>query len=359
MRQEYNTIIIGGGVVGNGIAYHLSEHKKEGILVIDKNYPLSGTSGSTQAWIWLHTKAPGWYAEFSMYSAELYSFLEKKIGDFEFRRSGGLSPIFTEEGLEKAKQLIETQAEAGLKVKLLSREEALSIEPFLSPKIKGATYCKSDGNINPFRLVEMYMRSSKANGVDYSFRNRVSHIQKEKGSYILETEKGTVKTKNLVVATGIWSKEIGEMLGIHIPVRPVRGQILVTEPLAPILKSTLSGLRQTMNGEILIGYSQEEVGIDRRGTMDIIQATAQMAIKYVPKLKTANIVRSFSGLRVMPEDGFPILGKVPNLENVYVAVMHSGVTLSPLVGTLMTELILEGETSLPIDQYSITRFQER
>ena len=79
MNTAYETIIVGGGVIGNGIAYHLSERYKEGVLVIDKKYPLSGTSGSTQAWVWVHNKTPSSYAEFSMYSAELYPYLAKKL----------------------------------------------------------------------------------------------------------------------------------------------------------------------------------------------------------------------------------------------------------------------------------------
>ena len=81
-----------------------------------------------------------------------------------------------------------------------------------------------------------------------------------------------------------------------------------------------------------------------------------MAVQYVPGLRKAKIVRAFSGIRAMPEDGFPILGKVPGHENLYVAATHSGVTLSPLIGTLITELIMDGETSIPIDRYSLSRF---
>jgi len=115
-------------------------------------------------------------------------------------------------------------------------------------------------------------------------------------------------------------------------------------------------MRQTSNGEVLIGISKEYAGVDRRSTLDVMIETANMGIKVVPALARAKIVRSFAGLRVMPEDDFPILGMVPGIENLYIAVMHSGITLSPLVGTLMTELIRSGETSIPIERFSIARF---
>jgi glycine/D-amino acid oxidase-like deaminating enzyme len=356
METSYETIIIGGGVVGSSIAYHLSERNKEGILVLDKKFPLSGTSGSTQAWVWVHNKTPSWYAEFSMYSAELYPYLSKKIGDVEYKRTGGLSPFFSELDREKAERLAEAYEPIGIKIKVLSREEALEKEPSLNPDIVGATYSSIDGNVNPFRLVDRYMRAAKKNGVQYSTYNKVTEIQKLPGKFIVRAEKGRFECKNLVLAGGTWSRELGKLVEVTIPINQLRGQILVTEPLKPFLNYTISSLRQAFNGEVLIGYSMEEEGFNRATTLDVIQETANMAIHYVPSLRKAKVVRAFSGIRAMPEDGFPILGKIPGVENLYVAAMHSGVTLSPLVGTLMTELILDGETSIPIDRYSISRF---
>ncbi|WP_066295444.1 NAD(P)/FAD-dependent oxidoreductase [Bacillus sp. FJAT-29937] len=356
MTKYYQTIILGAGVIGNSIAYHLSERSKEEILVLDKKFPLSGTSGSTQAWVWVHNKSPSWYAEFSMYSSELYPYLSRKIGDVEYKRTGGLSPFFNEKDREKAKRLAEEYRRIGIKIKVLTRDEVLEKEPYLNPSVAGATFSKIDGNVNPFRLVDMLMRAAKKNGVEYSYYNTVTNVQKSNGYYLLESKKGNYRCKNLILASGTWSREIGKMLGINIPVNQLRGQILVTEPLQPFLNYTISGMRQANNGEVLIGYSMEKVGFDRSTTLDVIQETANLAKHYVPSIGKAKIVRAFSGIRAMPEDGLPILGWVPDKENLYVAATHSGVTLSPLIGTLITELILDGETSIPIDRYSIERF---
>ncbi|MFL6563286.1 MAG: NAD(P)/FAD-dependent oxidoreductase, partial [Bacillus sp. (in: firmicutes)] len=186
--------------------------------------------------------------------------------------------------------------------------------------------------------------------------NKVAEIQKLPEKFIVVSQKGTYACKKLVLAGGTWSRELGKLIDISIPVNQLRGQILVTEPLKPFLNYTISGLRQAYNGEVLIGYSMEEEGFNRATTLDVIQETANMAVHYVPQLRKAKVVRAFSGIRAMPEDGFPILGNIPGIENLYVAATHSGVTLSPLIGTLITELILDGETSIPIDRYSISRF---
>ncbi|WP_203333709.1 NAD(P)/FAD-dependent oxidoreductase [Planococcus beigongshangi] len=360
MDKYVDIAIIGSGVVGSSIAYHLSESRQKEIIVIDKGFPLSGTSGSTQAWVWVHNKSPSWYGELSMYSAELYPFLEKKIGDVEYKRTGGIAPFFDEEDREKALKLAEKQAEVGIKVEVLNRNQVLEKEPVLSSKIAGATYSSIDGNVNPFRLVELYIKAAKKNDVKFSFYNPVIDIKKESGFFRITTKnEGTYTAEKIILAGGPWTKELGSFLGIDIPVKQVRGQILVTEPLAPLFRHTIAGMRQTDNGEVLIGYSKEEVGYDRRTTMEVIQDTAKMAVDYIPALANANLVRSFSGVRVIPEDGFPIVGEISNIKNAYLAVMHSGVTLSPLVGTLMAELLLEGETSIDLGRLSLDRFEKK
>ncbi|HWR08190.1 FAD-dependent oxidoreductase [Sporomusa sp.] len=356
MIIEYDTIIVGGGVIGSGIAYHLSEVQPNGILVLDKDFPLNGTSGSTQGWVWIQSKVPSWYGELSMFSADLYEYLPRRIGDIEYKRTGGIGPFFTEEERELAKRLAETQAGVGIHIDILSREETLAREPSLSPDIVGSTYCSIDGNVNPMRLVEQYMRAAKKNGVTYEYSNPVVAIEKKQGSYIVTAKRGTYSCKKLILSAGVWTQAVGKMLGIDIPVFPVRGQIIVTEPVAPLFKHTLSSMRQASNGEVLIGYTKEYAGFDRSTTLDVMEETANFGVKVVPVLAKAKIVRSFAGLRVMPQDEIPIIGHIPGFDNLYIAVMHSGITLSPLAGAIITELITEGESSIPIDCLSITRF---
>ena len=356
MSRDYEIIVVGGGVIGNSIAYYLSEFKASSIAVIDKGYPMCGASGSNQGWVWVHRKRPAWYAEVAYFSAELYQHLHHKIGDIEYKRTGGMVPIFTEKEREDAKVLIAEQAEVGINMEMLSRDEALEREKALSPAILGATYLSLDGNVNPMRLTEQYMRSAREQGVAYDFYNQVSGIKKERGAFTLETSNGGYTCKKLVLCAGIHSNELGKMLGIDIPVYPERGQVIITEPVAPLLRYTLGAMRQTFNGEILIGISHEEVGFTRSTTLDMLGDAARLAVKWVPRLAKVKIVRGFSGLRVMPKDGHPIMGAVPGIDNLYIAAMHSGVGLAPLAGTLMAEVIMGLEPSLPMDKFSITRF---
>lgn len=352
---RYETIIIGAGVVGSSIAYHLSD-KTSNILVIDRQFPGAGTSGATQAWVWVHTKQPNWYAEFSMYSAELYPALKKKLVDIEYVRTGGIAPIFEEEKLKKAKALVKGQQEKGIDVVLLSKEEALAKEPYLSDQLIAATYSPLDGNVNPMRLTHAYIHAAKKKDVSFRFYCPVTGIRRQNGRFIVETDTETFSAHQLVLAAGAWTPELARLLGVQVPVRPVRGQILVTEPAPPFLKHTVTGVRQTVNGEVLIGYSKEEVGFNRNTTWDIIGETARFGIKIVPVLKQLRLVRAFSGLRAMPQDGLPILGPVEGIPGLYLAVMHSGVTLSPIVGMLMSELLAGEAPSFPLEPFRLKRF---
>lgn len=352
----YKTVIIGSGIIGSSIAHHLSQHHSD-VLVIDKGFPASGTSGATQAWIWIHTKQPSFYAEFSMFSGELYRSLKKQLGmDFELHRTGGITPIFDEASLKKAEKLVENQREYGIDVTILSREETLRKEPNLNPQLIGATYSPLDGHLNPMRLNSALVESAEKNGVEFQFYTPVTNVEMlAEGGYEITTINGKVFAEQVVIAGGPDSKEIGNLLSIDIPIKPVKGQLMVTEPLQPLLRHLVSGMRQTNNGEIIIGYSKED-SADRTTSFNIIGETARYALKIIPKLEKVNIVRVFAGIRSMPIDGLPILGEVPDKKGLFLAVTHSGVTLAPIVGLLMSELLTNKPCSIPIDKFSVDRF---
>lgn len=355
--KAYNTVIIGGGVIGNSIAYYLSKKGEKEIAVMERDFPLSGTSGATQAWIWVHSKTPASYAHFNKQSSDLYPDLQKEIGDFEYRQQGGIVPIFEEEELAEAIELAEEQQKFGIPVQVLTREEVLAIEPEISSEVVGATYSPIDGSVHPFHLVERYMDAAKANGVHYYFYHKVIDAKRKKDGYLLTTSQGEeLFAKHVVIASGTWSKEVGDLFDVFIPVRPVRGQVLVTEQMQPLFKHVIMGMRQLKNGEVLSDFTEQEAGFDKRSTFDRVEETAKRAVRIIPALKDAMIVRSFSGLRAIPEDELPMLGEVKGKANLYVACMHSGMTLSPLVGNIISDLILYNETNIDYGKYHVDRF---
>lgn len=124
------------------------------------------------------------------------------------------------------------------------------------------------------------------------------------------------------------------------PLAWVQGQILLTEPVQRVIHHTFSGICPLANGEITLGMSEERVGLDRRNTFKLIVKISKDCTWVIPSLTKLRIVRAFSGIRVVPQDGLPILGRVPGHPGLYLAVTHSGYTLAPIVGTTIAELLI-------------------
>ena len=358
MTRHVEIAILGAGAVGTSIAFHLAQEGKNP-LVIDRGFPGGGTSGATAAWVWVQTKTPDHYAQFTAASIDLYPILTRRLGmDIEYHRTGGISVAFSDTEIAELSHLADQQRRAGLPVSMLSREDTLHLEPALNPALTGAMYCPLDGNVNPFRLVSALRQGALAGGAEFWTHTDVIAIEPRGGRYRLSTSRGLVEAETLVLSAGPWSSQVGALLGITMPVKLSRGQMLVTEPLPPLVRHTIQGLRQQDNGEILFGYSHEEVGLDTRTTLEIIHEVAQVGVRLVPALRHVHIVRAFAGVRVIPNDGLPILGRIPGMDGAFIAVTHSGITLSPIIGEVMTELLVSGRSSVSLDPYAMERFTE-
>lgn len=348
--------VIGAGVVGSSIAYHAARAGWH-VALFDRGFSLRGTSGSTQAWVWVQSKRPDHYAELSYLSRELYPQLEDRIGSIEFSPTGGLDPVFTERECTEAHALIKAQRALGLTLEWLDSEQVRRIEPALSPGVLGAIFSPHDANVNPMALVRALLQGLRRLGGVLYFQTPVRSIEPHSTGWQVTGNLGTLwEGEQVVLAAGNDTPELLAPLGIPFPVRAVRGQILVTEPMAPLIHHTLSAMRQMHNGEILIGYSHEEHQTRRDVTLPYLSAASALAIKWVPSLQSVPIVRSFAGLRVMPQDGLPILGPIPNWPGLSVAAMHSGYTLAPVVGHLAVEWLEEKASSIDLTPYRLERF---
>ena len=193
------------------------------------------------------------------------------------------------------------------------------------------------------------------------------------------TAAGKIETRTVINATGVYASEIGRMLGIEIPIKPRRGQLLVTEARPGLLKQWLGSanyiaakfnpelakegaggvsIDQTQNGNFIIGSTREFVGYDKRITVEGLKQIASRAVRILPDLKHTNLIRAFAGLRPYTPDGLPILGKVEKMEGLIMAAGHEGdgIALSAITGKLISELVLEGKTDVALDSFILKRF---
>jgi sarcosine oxidase subunit beta len=202
-------------------------------------------------------------------------------------------------------------------------------------------------------------RAARSLGVQFALHTEVTGIERRDGrvAAVLTTAE-RIGAPHVVNAAGPYAAHIARMVDFDLPVRPVRGQVLVTMPMPKTLRLPMSGVRQGPEGHFLMGFTREEVGYDTNVTPDAIRAIARNAARRVPMLKDARLLRAFAGVRSMPADGLPCLGPVPAVPGFYVAVSHSGITLSPLHGAAIADLVCDGTTDLPIAPFDPTREQQ-
>lgn len=380
LPSRADVIIIGGGVIGSSVAYHLSR-KNVPVVLLEKGDLASGTSSACDGLVFLQSKKPGPHLELALASRDRFDDLPDELdAPIELRREGGMILIGTESELHAMERFVEEQRKLGLEVSLLNGRPTRELEPCLSHAVMAATFCPLDAQVNPILLTLAFQRAAKRQGARLFAHTPVTDI-KRKGDGIdgVTTPQGLIGTETVVNAAGVYAPEIGKMVGLDIPITPRRGQLLVTEALPAFLTRCLLSagyiaakydpgltegetwgisVEQTGNGNVLLGSTREFVGFDKRTTPDAVKRIASETTRIIPRLKDAHVIRAFAGLRPYTSDGLPILGKVSSLEGFVMAAGHEGdgIALSPITGQVIAELIVDGKPSIPLDPFSLERF---
>jgi len=373
-------VVVGGGIMGSSILYHLSKRKIQAVL-LEKGELISGTSGACDGLIFLQSKKPGPHLRLAQEGAKRFSNLKDELHfGIEYRNNGGMIVIENDHELKVMERFVAEQRRIGLDISLLDVDQAREKEPSLSEKIFGSTFSPLDGQVNPLLLTHAFIRSAKKLGALVSTENEVTGIAlKSHHVRSVKTARGEIETTTIVNAAGAHAPEIGKLVHLDIPIKPRRGQLLVTEPMPPVLiRGVLSAkyiaakfdpalaetegegisIDQTSSGNFLLGSTREFVGFDTQTTHQAIMNIATQAMHIIPQLKDTHIIRAFAGLRPYTPDGLPILGNVDGVEGFIVAAGHEGdgIALSPVTGDIIAELIDNGSTHIPIDEFRLERF---
>jgi len=370
--MKNNVIIIGAGISGCSIAYHLAKEGVKNILVIDAAYLTSGATGRCGAGIrqqWA-TEANCILAKKSM---EFFSTAKEELkyaGDIEFKQEGYLILATTKEEDVQFSKNVEMQNRLGIPAKKLTIKEALEIVPFLNPSsFISATFCNTDGHLNPFKMTEAFYLAAKNLGVTFHFFEKVIDL-KIADSMVKHviTDKAIYETDIIVNAAGGYAKEIGEMLGISIPVYSENHEILVTEPIekmqGPMVMSFSKNLycQQVPHGSFLMGRTtpHQKHDHDISSSWSFLDEMAKTICEIAPIIGELRVLRQWGGSYNNSPDRQPIISSVDEVEGFYVACGFSGhgFMFSPMTGKLMSELILHKETSVDPTLYDLKRFKE-
>lgn len=381
MRTARSDItIIGAGVIGASIAYHLCGHKLR-VTLLEQGDIAAGSSGACDGLVFLQSKKPGIHLELAMESQRRFDRLDSTLPvDIEYRSSGGMVVAENEAQMGALAQYVAAQQAIGLKVSLLDAVQARRLEPQLADELAGATHCPLDGQVNPITLTLGFALGARSRGVRLLTGTKVEGIERTAGRVsAVATSAGRIDTDLVVNATGAHAAEIGAMVDLEIPIRPRRGQIIVTAAGPPLVTCCLLSaqyiaakynpdlakeggegvsIEQTASGNLLLGSTREFVGFDRSTTTAGLRRIAARTTRIIPALKTLQVIRSFAGLRPYTPDGLPILGPVDGVPGFFMAAGHEGdgIALAPITGHLMAQQIVAGHSDMPLDAFNLRRF---
>jgi hydrogen cyanide synthase HcnC len=365
-RNELDFSVIGGGVVGASIAFGLARLGQK-VAVFDEGDVVHRPSRGNFALIWVQSKGLGMtaYAHWTRKAANSWQRLSNELIDASdidvaFSQPGGLHLVLSEyERERRALTFAALRAQAGTDLypyQMLDRSEVAKLIPDIGPDVVGASYCPLDGQVNSLRLLRAFHTAFVRRGVAYLSNNEVSSVIPHAGGFRIVGAQGEWRSAKVVLAAGHNNARLAPMVGLKAPIRPQRGEIMITEKVRPFLNFPTINVRQTDEGGVQIGDSVEEVGFDDGVRTDVLSTIAARAVRMFPILERVNVVRSWGALRVMPQDGFPIYDASRSCPGAFLATMHSGVTMSSNHVFELAPMLVAGELTADLAAFSARRF---
>jgi glycine oxidase len=298
-------------------------------------------------------------------SQELYPSLirelEERTGvDIEYQTVGVLDLIRTDADEKKYRQLYELRREQGYPATWLSAVEVRRLEPTLTADLRGAVHFPSDHHLHNGKLAEAWAKAAEQRGVTVQTGVTVNEAQIA-GGKVTAVRVGDewVSVNTVVIAAGSWSRQVGEIFALTIPVEPAKGQMIAVR--ASQLRYVISWdehyLVPRKNGELVMGSTVEFVGHNKDVTLETVQLLINRSTALVPGISKAPLSRFWAGLRPYSPTRRPILCRAPGLDNVIIATGHhrNGIVLAPITGKLVSELITTGQTSLSLEPFGLPR----
>ncbi len=335
--METDYAIIGGGVVGLSVAWGLLRRGLT-VTVIDGDDGSLRASRGNFGLIWVQSKGlkQPRYAQWTQSSAAAWRGFADELSDLTgsdlgLRQDGGFDLHFSESTLAATVQQYEGLRETldgNYPFEVLGANALRKEEPHIGPKVVGAILHHQDGHANPLRLLQALADGVRRRGAHVLNGRQVVAVDKA-DMFRISCDDGTqLRARKLVLSAGLGAITLGPSLGFRAPLRPQRGQVLITEKLPKLINRPSITARQVDEGGIQIGATNEEVGLDDSVTRKGLATLAREAIAAYPALGAAQLVRSWGALRILSPDGLPIYQESATMPGAYLVTCHSGITLA-------------------------------
>ncbi len=378
--SHYEIVIIGGGIAGASAAYHLAKLGKTDVAVLERNQLTSGTTWHAAGLI-MQLRGTHALTELARYNVELYSTLEAETGQATgFKQNGTLGVCRTKERLFETRRAASIAHSSGIEAHMLSPSEAAEIYPSIDPSvIEGAIYIPKDGQTNPVDTTMSLIAGAKQRGVSVFEGTEVQTLERlPSGEYRIQTREGSIRCQTLVLACGLWTRELAAQVDVRVPLYPAEHFYVVTEPLAaatsglPVLRDTDGHTYVKEDaGKWLVGafepwgkplrmdqLPQDSAFIELPEDWDHFALPYTKAMELLPDLQNAGIAKFFNGPESFTPDLLFMLGEAPESPGCYISAGYNseGIEFNAGAGRALAEWIVEGHPTMDLSHVDVARF---
>src|SRR5271156_1733926 len=388
MKTHARVAVIGGGVVGCSVLYHLTKAGWKDVVLLERDQLTSGSTWHAAGGFHTLNGDPN-VAKLQGYTIALYDELEKISGQScGLHRSGGLLLADTPERMEWLKMAHGRARYLGLETELITAKEARDLLPLIDDKyFVGAMLDKADGNLDPYGTTHAYAKSARIGGAEIYLQTRVTAItRRPDGTWDVATTAGTINAEHVVNCGGLWAREVGRMVGIELPVLAMEHMYLVTEDMPEVVafnKATGHELphaidfkaeiymRQEHNGMVLGTYEKACVPWQPHTTpwefgsellppdLDRITPSLEVGFKHFPAMEHAGIKRIINGPFTFSPDGNPLVGPVQGLPGIWCAcAVMAGFSQGGGVGLALSQWMVNGDPGFDVWAMDVARYGE-
>ncbi len=383
MRDQARVVIVGGGIAGCSIAYHLARKGWTDVLLLDKGELTSGSTWHAAGMV-THFHTSPTIMRMRRDSIRLYRSLQAEAGAAEhWHEVGSLRVASSRDQWLFLRRQVGTARALGLDVDTISPEEALRLFPLMSPDdLHGAMYLPGDGWIDPSGATTELARRARKLGVAVETGVRVTGLERSARGAIaaVVTDRGRVRAETVINAAGMWGRQVAAMAGVSLPITPLIHQHLTTKPLAghelpratPCLRDpeNLVYLREEVGGFLIGGFEREPVawsvdGVPWDFTQQLLPSDWELfgeimegAIRRVPALARAELAHLTNGPEGISPDSRPLLGPVPGVPGFWVAagLSHTGFGAGGAIGEIVADWLVDGEPPYDVSEMNVRRF---
>ncbi|MGX5664792.1 GcvT family protein [Rhizobium daejeonense] len=386
MKSHARVVVIGGGVVGCSVLYHLTKFGWTDVVLLERSELTSGSTWHAAGGIHTINGDPN-VAKLQKYTVELYKEIEEYSGqDVGLHLTSGLMLAATQQRFEWLKSVLAKGKYAGMDAELLTAKEAADMMPLLDPShFVGAVYDPNEGHVDPYGVTHAYAKSAKKNGAEIYLHTRVEDlVQLEDGTWRVLTDKGEIRAEHIVNAGGLWAREVGRMVGLELPVLAMEHMYLITEDMPEVIEyNQKSGkeiqhcvdfdgeiyLRQERNGMLMGTYEKAcrpwsplttpwDFGHELLAEdLERIAPELEVGFRHFPAFNKAGIKKIINGPFTFSPDGNPLVGPVRGMTNYWSAcAVMAGFSQGGGVGLALANWMIHGDPGFDVFAMDVSRY---